>query len=76
MITKSEAEYENLALTLAQNSEHLMSIKQKLALNRKTEPLFNTKLFTRHLENAYIQAYQNYFDGKEPDTIFVHAREI
>ena len=71
LITKSEAEYENLALTLAQNSEQLVSIKQKLALNRKTEPLFNTKLFTRHLENGYNQAYQNYFDGKEPDTIFV-----
>jgi len=33
--------------------------------------LFKTKLFTKHLENGYQQAYQRYFNGEEPDTIIV-----
>ena len=71
LITTSELEYESIALKLAQNSDQLESIKAKLAINRITMPLFKTKLFTRHLENGYQQAYQKYFDGKPPDTIIV-----
>ena len=71
LITTSELEYEDLAVKLAQNSDQLASIKEKLAINRNTMPLFNTMLFTRHLENGYQQAYQKYFDGEPPDTIIV-----
>jgi hypothetical protein len=28
-------------------------------------------LFAKHLENGYQQAYQQYFDGKMPEAIFV-----
>jgi protein O-GlcNAc transferase len=46
-------------------------VREKLAANRLTQPLFKTELYTKHLENGYQQAYQNYFDGNKPKEIIV-----
>ena len=72
LITETEPEYEALILDLATNPQRLDAIKQKLAANRVSKPLFNTELFTKHLEDGYQQAYQRYFDGLEPDAIAVY----
>jgi hypothetical protein len=40
-------------------------------LIRLSKPLFNTELFTKHLEDGYKQAYQRYFSGDNPKDIFV-----
>ena len=71
LITSTEADYEELALELATNPERLASIKRKLADNRSSKPLFDTELFTKHLEDGYQQAYQLYFDGNYPENIRV-----
>jgi protein O-GlcNAc transferase len=71
LITVSENEYEQLALDLALNPERLAVLKAKLAGNRLTTPLFNTGLFARHIEEAYQQVYQKYFDGEPPDSILI-----
>ena len=71
LITETEEDYEALILKLATNPTKLVEIKEKLATNRLTQPLFDTDLYTRHLENGYQQAYQNYFDGNLPQTIIV-----
>jgi protein O-GlcNAc transferase len=71
LITDTEQEYEALILDLAINPERLALIKKKLAANRLSKPLFNTELFTKHLEDGYQRAYQQYFDGKEPEAIYV-----
>jgi len=71
LITQNEKDYEALILELATNPTKLAEIKEKLAINRSTQPLFNTELYTKYLENGYQQAYQNYFDGKLPQTIIV-----
>ena len=71
LITEKEQEYEALILDLATNPQRLAAIKQKLAANRLSKPLFNTELFTKHLEDGYQQAYQRYFEGLEPDMITV-----
>ena len=71
LVTETEQDYEALILELATNPMKLAKIKEKLANNRLTQPLFNTELYTRHLENGYQQAYQNYFDGNLPQTIIV-----
>ena len=71
LITENEQEYEVLILELATNSNKLANVKKKLADNRLTTPLFNTKQYTKHLENGYLQAYQRYVDGKNADIIFV-----
>ena len=71
LITETEQDYEALNLELATNPTKLAKVKEKLAANRLTQPLFDTELYTKHLENGYQQAYQNYFDGKPPQTIIV-----
>ena len=68
LVTESEEAYEALALELATNPQHLADIKVKLEANRLTQPLFNTKQYTNHLENGYQHVYQNYLDSKPPQT--------
>jgi protein O-GlcNAc transferase len=71
LITETEQEYETLILHLAANPERLAQIRQKLSDNQLSTPLFDTELYTKHLEDGYQQAYQRYFDGKPPEEIFV-----
>ncbi len=73
LIATSESEYERLALDLALNPQRLIALREKLAANRLTTPLFNTALFTRQIEDAYQQAYQQYCAGEPPDTILVQS---
>ena len=71
LITKTEQDYEALALELATHPNHLKQIKAKLDTNRLSKPLFNTKQYTNHLETAYKMAYDNYFNEQDGDNIFV-----
>ena len=71
LITQTEQDYEALILTLATNPGMLAKIKQKLEANHLTHPLFDTDLYTKHLEDAYQQAYQNYFHDNPPQSITV-----
>jgi protein O-GlcNAc transferase len=54
LVTQTLAEYEALALKLARDSEYLADVRTRLAQNRKTFPLFDTKRFRRHIEAAYV----------------------
>ena len=74
LITHSAEEYEALAIELALHSEKLKAIRQKLARDRLTTPLFNTPLYTRHLEGAYEAMYQRYQAGLPPDHIVIADR--
>jgi predicted O-linked N-acetylglucosamine transferase (SPINDLY family) len=71
LITHTMEEYESLAIELAKNPEKIASLKARLAENRATCPLFNTALFTQHIESAYQVAYDRYHDGLAPDHIYV-----
>jgi len=39
--------------------------------NLSTAPLYNTPLFTRHLESAYSMMYDRYQRDLDPDHIYV-----
>jgi len=71
LITNTQEEYEALAIELAMNPEKLADIKLKLAKNRLTTPLFNTPLFTKNLESAYVQMMERYQANLLPDHIYV-----
>jgi predicted O-linked N-acetylglucosamine transferase (SPINDLY family) len=71
LIATTQEEYEALAVELATNPERLKAIKQKLARNRLTTPLFDTKLFTKHIEDAYTQMVERYRANLAPDHIYV-----
>lgn len=57
LVTDSTEAYERLALDLATNPTQLAAIKQKLAANRLTTPLFDTHGTTRALEELYARLY-------------------
>jgi protein O-GlcNAc transferase len=71
LIAHSPEEYETLAIELARNQEKLQSTREKLARNRLTTPLFDTPLYTKHLEAAYQAMYHRYQAGLPPDHIRV-----
>ena len=71
LITNSLEEYESLAIELATNPEKMQAIKDKLASNLTTAPLYNTKLFVKNLESAYTTMYERHHEGFEPDHIYV-----
>jgi predicted O-linked N-acetylglucosamine transferase (SPINDLY family) len=60
LITNSQREYESLAIELAMNPEKLAVIKLKLANNRQTTPLFDSPLFAKNLEAAYMKMFELY----------------
>ena len=71
LITKNDEEYENLIIDLANNPQQLSKIKNKLVANRLTTPLFDTELYTKHIENGYQKAYERYFRALKPEHILV-----
>ena len=80
LITSTPQAYEALAIELATNPEKLAAIRRKLANNRLATPLFDTQLFTRHIEAAYETMYQRYQTGLPPDHIVIpnsfHSRAL
>ena len=71
LITTTRDAYEALAVELATNPAKLASIKQKISDNRLTTPLFDTALFTRHIEAAYTAMYERHHAGLPPDHLHV-----
>ncbi|CAN1488147.1 Spy Predicted O-linked N-acetylglucosamine transferase, SPINDLY family [Burkholderiaceae bacterium] len=71
LITKSQEEFEELAIALAKNPQKLASIREHVANNRLTAPLFDTPRFTKHLEAAYLKMYERYQLDLEPDHIYI-----
>lgn len=71
LITSSPQAYEALAIELATNPAKLRAIKLRLSENRLTRPLFNTQLFTSHIEAAYTAMYERYQTGLPPDHIYL-----
>jgi predicted O-linked N-acetylglucosamine transferase (SPINDLY family) len=71
LITNTQAEYEFLAIELAMNHQKLRDIKLKLANNRLTAPLFDTPLFVKNIEAAYLTMVEQYQADLESEHIFV-----
>jgi predicted O-linked N-acetylglucosamine transferase (SPINDLY family) len=76
LITHSHADYEALALELATHPEKLSAVRQKLAQNRASCPLFNTTLFTKHFEDAFVKMQERSIAGLRPADIAVRAMKV
>jgi len=66
MIADSLADYEALALRLANDPAALAAIRARLAQNRDTHALFDTPRLARHIETAYRTMWQQYERGDPP----------
>jgi predicted O-linked N-acetylglucosamine transferase (SPINDLY family) len=49
----------------------MRATREKLARNRLTTRLFDTRLFTRNIEAAFEAMYERYQEGLPPDHIFI-----
>jgi predicted O-linked N-acetylglucosamine transferase (SPINDLY family) len=66
LVTQNMQDYEKLAVSLATDAERLQSLKQRLAANRLTRPLFDTARFARQLETAFIGMRDIWERGENP----------
>jgi protein O-GlcNAc transferase len=71
LVTSSLQDYEALALKLANDPSQLRALRERLARNRLTHPLFDTARFTRHIEAAYTAMWECYQRGEPPKAFAV-----
>ncbi len=73
MITDSVEEYANRAMALATHPDELLAVRERLARNRRTAPLFNTDRFRRHLEAAYTTMWEISQSREAPRSFAIEA---
>jgi predicted O-linked N-acetylglucosamine transferase (SPINDLY family) len=71
LVASTFEEYEEVAVRLATQPALLADLRQRLARNRRTTPLFDTQAFTDNLETGYLRAWQRHVDGLPPADIRV-----
>jgi predicted O-linked N-acetylglucosamine transferase (SPINDLY family) len=60
---------------MATDTAFCRALKQRLARNRGTFPLFDTARFARNIENAYATMWRRYKDGQPPASFAVERHE-
>jgi protein O-GlcNAc transferase len=74
LVAQSLPDYEARALKVATDPAFCASLKQRLAQNRGTCPLFDTVRSARHIEDAYLTMWQTHRSGLPPASFAVQAR--
>jgi predicted O-linked N-acetylglucosamine transferase (SPINDLY family) len=75
LITESVADYERMAITLAQQPQRLAELRARLQANRDSARLFDTRRFTRSLEQAYTRMQQRRLAGESPQLVRVSGQD-
>ncbi len=69
LVTANMQDYEQLALSLANDPAQLAHLRAKLVGNLATTPLFDSTAFARNLERAYAEMRRIYLAGSPPQVI-------
>ena len=69
LVSETLKDYEKLAINLSNDEKFLIDIKEKIKLQISKSNLFKPKTFTRNLERAFKQIYENYLEGQPPKNI-------
>ena len=72
LIKSNIQDYENYAVYLANYPDKLKEIRNKLLLSVKNSNTFNTKIYTKNLEKAYQQTFDNYYKNLAPENIYIN----
>ncbi len=72
LITTNNKEYIKLALDLYKDQEKLKFIKSKLIKQKELSRVFNNKIYTKNLEKAYHEAYDQFVHQNKIDNIFLN----
>jgi len=73
LITDDLESYERLSLELASRPDRLRSLRERLSVNRRSFPLFDTEQYCRHLETAYLRMRDVWQEGRSPEPLVVEA---
>ena len=73
LITSHPGQFVELVVELATDARRLARIRQKLADHRLTTPLFDARLFARHIESAYTLIDERYHAGLPAEHTFIAA---
>jgi predicted O-linked N-acetylglucosamine transferase (SPINDLY family) len=65
--------YEDLAVALLGDPDRLAGLRRRLETDGRRSPLFDQAGYTRHLEQAYTQAWALYAAGEAPRPIWIPA---
>ncbi len=76
LVTDNPADYEALALRLATDPPILGELRERLARNRLTCPLFDAERFCRHIEAAYATMRDTWQRGEPPRSFAVDPRDV
>ncbi len=71
LVTTTEADYAELARSLAQDPARLAAVRDRLALARQTAPLFDTVAHARALEAGYAAIHTRHASGLSPADIAI-----
>jgi predicted O-linked N-acetylglucosamine transferase (SPINDLY family) len=72
LIVHSEEAFVKLASDLGKDAKALNLLKEKLRENYKKTPLFNSKLYCKHLEMAYREMHRLSIDDLPPTNIYIN----
>jgi protein O-GlcNAc transferase len=73
LVTHSMEDYESLALALARDPARLGGIRAKLAQMRLTSPLYDTGLFRKSIETAFLRMMEMSIQRQAPQSFTVSA---
>jgi protein O-GlcNAc transferase len=76
LIASDQAEYEALAVTLAERPEALADIAQKLGRQRTRSSLFDTQRYTVQLEQAFSKIYDRHRSSLAPDDLEIDGAQL
>lgn len=69
LIAESYEDYENIAVRLGNDPAYLKSTRAKVWSRRLKSPLFNTTLYTKHLEELFLEMWNRYANDSSLDHI-------
>lgn len=76
LITQGLAEYETLAVALANDPPRLAALRTRLATRKPSAPLFDTPHFVRAIELAYREMWKRHTSGLPPQTLDLAGHEV
>ncbi|MBF0108188.1 MAG: tetratricopeptide repeat protein [Magnetococcales bacterium] len=73
LVTTSLADYERLAMTLAQDHRQRQQLRHRLHQLVPESPIFNGRIFAGHLEQGFLEAWKRHRQHQPPAPIFIQA---
>jgi predicted O-linked N-acetylglucosamine transferase (SPINDLY family) len=67
LIARDAQDYERMAVRLATHPQELRALRDRLAANRRTLPLFDTAKFTADIESLYLDLWQTHGELRRRD---------